>query len=77
MEGAIAPIIAAGATVLFLPPYSPDLNPIEMMWSKIKAYLRKAKARTKDLLEVAMVQALNSITTSDILAWFAEYGYSI
>ena len=77
MEGAIAPIVAVGATVLFLPPYSPDLNPIEMMWSKIKAYLRKAKARTKELLEVAMAQALNSITTSDILAWFAEYGYSI
>jgi transposase len=77
VEGVIEPIRVAGATVLYLPPYSPDLNPIEMMWSKIKAYLRKAKARTKLLLEAAIVKALNSITMSDILAWFAENGYGI
>ena len=46
-----------------------------MMWSKIKAYLRKAKARTKELLEKAMEIALNSITVVDILGWFAENGY--
>ena len=73
VKGAIDPIIAVGAKVMYLPPYSPDLNPIEMMWSKMKAYLRKVKARTKTLLEVA----LRSITEADILAWFAENGYSI
>jgi transposase len=77
MKGAIDPIISAGATVIYLPPYSPDFNPIEMMWSKIKAYLRMAKARTKNMLEVAITEALNSITTSDIMGWFAENNYGI
>ena len=49
VAGAIEPILAVGAKVLFLPPYNPDFNPIEMMWPKIKAYLKKAKARTKVL----------------------------
>jgi len=77
VAGVIDPIIAVGAKVLYLPPYSPDFNPIEMLWSKMKAYLRKAKARTKVLLEVAIAEALSSITVSDILAWFAENGYGI
>jgi transposase len=77
VKGVIDPIIAVGATVMYLPPYSPDFNPIEMMWSKIKAYLRMAKARTKNMLEVAIKEALNSITTSDIMGWFAENNYSI
>jgi len=47
-----------------------------MMWSKIKAYLRKEKARTKTALEIAIAEALNSITVSDIVAWFEENGYS-
>jgi transposase len=72
----IDPIIAAGASVIYLPQYSPDLNPIEMMWSKIKSYLRKVKARTKELLETAIAEALNHVTISDILGWFAENGYS-
>jgi transposase len=76
VEGVVEPIIAAGATVRYLPPYSPDLNPIEMMWSKIKAYLRKVKARTKELLEVAIADALKLISVSDILGWFAKDGYS-
>lgn len=76
VEGIMEPIIAAGATIRYLPPYSPDLNPIEMMWSKMKAYLRKVKARTKELLEDAIADALNLISVSDILGWFAEDGYS-
>jgi len=76
MKGVIDPIIAAGASVIYLPPYSPDFNPIEQMWSKVKAYLRKIKARTKELLEFAIAEALDHVTTSDILAWFAENGYS-
>ena len=77
VKGVIEPIVAAGAKVVYLPPYSPDFNPIEMMWSKVKAFLRKVKARTKELLEDAIAEALDSVTTSDILAWFAECGYSI
>jgi transposase len=77
VKGVIDPIIDAGATLLYLPPYSPDLNPIEMMWSKMKAYLRKVKAKTKELLQVAIKDALDSITVSDIISWFAKNGYSI
>ena len=77
VTGVVEPILAVGAKVVYLPPYSLDLNPIEMMWSKIKAYLRKIKARTKELLYDAIVEALNYINTSDIQAWFAEDGYGI
>jgi transposase len=77
VPGVVDPIIDVGAKVVYLPPYSPDFNPIEMMWSKIKAYLRKVKARTKELLENAIAEALERITTSDILGWFTECGYRI
>ena len=76
VKGVTDSIIAAGASVIYLPPYSPDFNPIEMMWSKMKAYLRKIKARTRELLEIAIAEALGHVTKSDILAWFSENGYS-
>lgn len=66
-----------GAQVRYLPPYSPDFNPIEMMWSKLKAILRKVKARTVDSLLVAIPQAFRSISICDILGWFKEAGYSL
>jgi transposase len=66
----------AGAQVLFLPAYSPDFNPIEMMWSKIKNFLRSAEARTVPDLIVAIGQALARITPKDALSWFACCGYS-
>ena len=66
-----------GAQVLYLPPYSPDLNPIEMLWSKIKAILRKVKARTVDSLLAALPQAFHAISICDILGWFQEAGYSL
>ena len=77
VAGVVDPIIAAGAKVVYLPPYSPDFNPIEMMWSKVKAYLRKVKARTKDLLEKAIAEVLELVSSTDILGWFAKCGYSI
>jgi len=77
VKGVAEAINAVGAKVLYLPPYSPDLNPIEMMWSKIKAYLRKVKARTKELLEKEIANAINSVTKKDILGWFRECKYSI
>ena len=75
-EATLALIAAAGARTRFLPAYSPDLNPIEMMWSKVKAFLRAAAARTEaDLLE-AIAQALAAITAEDARGWFAHCGYS-
>lgn len=74
--GVIAAIEAAGAEVWFLPPYSPDFNPIEKMWSKIKAFLRKAKARTWDALLAAIKAALREIAPSDAQHWFKSCGYS-
>ena len=70
-------IEAAGAWVLFLPTYSPDLNPIENCWSKVKTRLRSLKPRTlPDLLE-ALVAAFASITLPDILGWFRHCGYRV
>jgi transposase len=66
-----------GATVIWLSPYSPDFSPIEMMWSKIKAYMRAAKARTKEDLEQAFDAALKRITEADCLGWFAHCGYQV
>jgi transposase len=68
---------ARGATVMFLPPYSPDMNPIERCWSKIKTFLRAAKARTREALEAAIKQALATVTESDARAWFAHGGYAV
>lgn len=65
-----------GAEVLFLPAYSPDLNPIEKMWSKVKNYLRSAEARTPETLIQAIAAALASVTQQDAINWFASCGYS-
>jgi transposase len=65
----------AGAQVRYLPAYSPDLNPIERLFSKLKAYLRSAKARTVDALIDAMGEALRAIRPGDILGWFRHSGY--
>jgi transposase len=60
----------AGAEVLYLPPYSPDLNPIEKAWAKLKQLLRAAKARTKETLDQAITEALPYITPDNAKAWF-------
>jgi transposase len=67
----------AGAKVLFLPAYSPDLNPIELMWSKVKTYLRSAQARTAEALVHTIAAALATVTAQDAINWFAHCGYSI
>ena len=69
-------IEAAQARMQFLPPYSPDLNPIEKMWSKIKEFLRNAKARTHEELYEAIGAALNTVTPQDAEGWFASCGYT-
>jgi transposase len=70
-------IEARGARVEYLPPYSPDFNPIEKCWSKVKTYLRRAKARTREALEAALKEALLTITGADALAWLAHCGYPV
>jgi transposase len=66
----------AGVTVRFLPAYSPDYNPIELMWSKVKALLRKAEARSNETLLHAIGEALSRVTQKDATNWFAHCGYS-
>jgi transposase len=69
-------IEAAGASVLYLPPYSPDFNPIEMIWSKAKRLLRSFAARSVDALHTAFGEALAAVTCTDILGCFQHCGYA-
>jgi len=69
-------IESVGAELWFLPPYSPDLNPIEKMWSKIKAILRILRARTKETLINAIAKALEAVTANDAIGWFESCGYT-
>jgi transposase len=68
-------IEGAGASVRYLPAYSPDLDPIEQLFSKLKAALRSAKARTVDAVIEALGEALRAIRPGDIRGWFAHSGY--
>lgn len=68
-------IEAAGAEVWYLPPYSPDLNPIENLWSKVKAHLRSAQARSFSSLIRAIGSALRSVTAQDCRGFFNHCGY--
>ena len=67
-------IESVGAKVKFLPPYSPDLSPIELCWSKIKEILRSAKARTSAALDDAISLAISAITEENALDWFNHCG---
>jgi transposase len=69
-------IEAAGASVLYLPPYSPDLNPIELCWSKLKAILKEFGARTQDALDEAIRRAMDLIGRTDAAGWFKHCGYA-
>jgi len=77
VSGIVEMIHTAGAQVKFLPPYSPDFNPIELMWSKMKAFLRKLKIRSRDLLDEAVASSLASVSLSDINNWFLHDGYRL
>jgi transposase len=68
-------IEAAGARLLYLPPYSADFNPIELLWSKLKGHLRKVAARTTEALDRAIAQGLASISAKDARGYFAHRGY--
>lgn len=68
-------IEARGAEVWFLPSYSPDMNPIEEAFSKVKTLLKKAAARTREALVEAISEALGAVTLEDVRGWFAHSGY--
>ena len=70
-------IEGAQARLLYLPFYSPDLNPIEKAWSKFKQFLRSARARTQEALDAAVTEALATITADNARAWFRHCGYGV
>ena len=70
-------IEGAGCRLLFLPPYSPDFAPIELAFSKLKAYLRGVAARTQERLEEAIGTALARLTDADARGWFGHCGYRV
>jgi transposase len=72
----VALIESTGAKVLFLPPYSPDFNPIEECWSKLKNLVRKARARDEEALFNAVDDAAQLVTSSDIVGWVRHAGYA-
>ena len=74
-ERARAAIEARGARLWHLPPYSPDFNPIEEAFSKVKQFLRRAKARTDEALRAATWAAFATITSTDLAGWFSHCGY--
>jgi transposase len=77
VRGVREAIETAGARLLYLPPYSPDFNPIENMWSKVKQSLRSAAPRTQRELVAAAKTAFNAISTTDCQGFFLHAGYAI
>ena len=77
VKGVREGIEAAGAALRYLPPYSPDMNPIESCWSKLKTRIKSAEARTVDALIDAVEIAINAVTASDARGWFGRCGYQL
>ena len=67
-------IESAGCRLVFQAPYSPDLNPIELAWSKVKNFLRTARARTRDVLDMVLGWCLDLISPTDAINWFRHCG---
>ena len=74
---ALEAIRRVGAEVLFLPPYSPEFNPIERAWSKLKQFVRRLPSLTREAFESAVAEAMDAITLKDIRAWTAFAGYAL
>lgn len=70
-------IAAHGAQLVYLPPYSPELSPIERCWSKLKTLVRAAQARTREALDAAIQQVLTAVMPSDAHSWFRHCGYAL
>ncbi len=77
VDGIREAIEAVGARLVYLPPYSPDFNPIENCWSKVKEFLRTQAARTYEALDQAITEAFNSVTTKDLIGWFSHCCYYV
>ena len=77
VDGVQQAIEQAGAHVLYLPPYSPDFNPIEMLWSKLKSVLRALKIRNINTLWEAIPFIFDAVSLADIASWFQKAGYSL
>jgi transposase len=77
VDEARAAIEGAGARLLFLPPYSPDLNPIEETWSKVKTHLRAREPRTIEDLDRSIAEAATRVTSSDAAGWIGHAGYQV
>lgn len=75
VSGVSEALAKVGASVVYLSPYSPDFNPIENYWSKLKSRLRRIEARTKERLDDAISEAINLVTLTDIRNWFAHRCY--
>lgn len=75
VDGVRQALEAVGARLLYLSPYSPDFNPIENLWSKLKGYLRAIEARTSEALHEAIAQGLQRITQQDVRHWFTHCCY--
>lgn len=76
VQGIRSAIEATGATLMYLPPYSPDYSPIEPCWSKLKTRLRAIKARTRDALDEALAHVIDTVSVSDAKGWFTHCGYA-
>lgn len=75
-DARVAPLIAAaGCRLCYLPAYSPDFNPIELAFSKIKTAMRREEARTHDALVGALGPVLDTVTTADVIGWYHHHGY--
>ncbi len=74
---ALRMIRAAGADVLYLPPYSPEYNPIEKAWAKIKEVLRRLDTLTREAFEKALAAAMGAVSCEDIRAWVERAGYQV
>ena len=77
MAGIVKAIRATGASILYLPPYSPDLNPIEQLFAKLKALLRSAAARTKEALWTAIGHPLDKFSPVECRNYLTNSGYEL
>jgi transposase len=76
-EDALAALREVGATALFLPPYSPEFNPIEKAWAKMKEILRRMHTLTREAFDAAVATAMNAVSAEDIYAWTVHAGYDL
>lgn len=74
---AVAAIRKCGADVIFLPPYSPEYNPIEKVWSKLKEIVRRSTTDTREQFDHAVAEAMDQISESDLAAWYKHCGYAL